>query len=384
MAAESPGRLLENNNIILNLNDPCALASTAWIKPGKVLREVTLSTLGSKACVDFAVKHHLQYVELDAGWYGPEKTGDLRKVSVKPDRPQGDLDLPEVLRYAKEHGIGIILYVNQKPLERYADEIFPLYRRWGVAGVKFGFVNVGSQRWTAWLHAAIRKAGENGLMVDIHDEYRPTGYTRTYPNLVTQEGIRGDEERQPNELQLMSLFCRMPAGPADITVCYYDQRVNQQASHAYQLAKAVCFYCPWQFLYWYDRPAKIGQMPARRQNTLGDEPELEFFDHCPTVWDDTKVLRGEIGEYAVIARRSGSDWFLGGMNASRPQEFEIPLKFLDAGKPYVAHIYSDDPTVPTRTHVRTGRYLVELQFRAADEDAGPRRAGGPHRAGGGW
>ena len=122
-------------------------------------------------------------------------------------------------------------------------------------------------------------------------------------------------------------------------------------------------------------------MPARRQNILGDEPELEFFDHCPTVWDDTKVLRGEIGEYGVIARRSGSDWFIGGMNANRPQEFEIPLTFLDAGKPYVAHIYSDDPTVPTRTHVRIGSLSCRLQYRAADQDAGPRRAGGPHRAG---
>ena len=212
----------------------------------------------------------MQYVEFDAGWYGPEKTGDPRRVAVKPDRPQGDLDLPEVIRYAREHGVGIILYVNQGPLERYADEIFPLYRRWGVAGVKFGFVNVGPQRWTDWLHAAVRKAAAAGLMVDIHDEYRPTGYTRTYPNLVTQEGIRGDEERQPNELQLTSLFCRMLAGPADITVCYYDARVDMQASHAYQLAKAVCFYCPWQFLYWYDRPAHVGQLRASGHNILGD------------------------------------------------------------------------------------------------------------------
>ncbi len=358
MAAESPGRLLEHNDIILNLNDPCALASTAWIKPGKVIREVTLSTLGSKACVDFAVRHHLQYVELDSGWYGPEAAGDPRKVAVKAGRPQGDLDLPEVIRYAKDRGIGIILYVNQKPLERYADEIFPLYHHWGVAGVKFGFVNVGSQRWTTWLHAAVRKAGANELMVDIHDEYRPTGYTRTYPNLVTQEGIRGDEERQPNELQLMSLFCRMLAGPADITVCYFDERVDKQASHAYQLAKAVCFYCPWQFLYWYDRPGNIGKLPARGHNILGDEPELEFFDECPTVWDDTKVLHGEIGEYGVIARRSGEDWFIGAMNASRPRQFEVPLTFLDVGK-YTAHIYSDDPTVPSRTHVRTDRRLVD-------------------------
>ncbi len=352
MLADSPGQLLENNFIILNLNDPCALADTSWIKPGKVIREVTLSTAGSKACIDFCVKHHLQYVELDCGWYGPEKTSDPHRVAVKADRPQGDLDMIEVVRYGKERGVGIVLYINQTPLEKYVDDVLPLYRSWGVQGVKYGFVSVGSQRWTTWLHAAIRKAGENRLMLDIHDEYRPTGYSRTYPNLLTQEGIRGDEEKQPNELHLMTLFTRMLAGPADITVCYYDRRVDDQASHAYQLAKPVCFYSPWQFLYWYDRPGHIGTMKSQGNNILGDEPELEFFDHLPTVWDETKILVGSIGECAVVARRSGAEWFIGGMNADKPRAFDIPLAFLNSGTKYTASIYSDDPSVPTRTHVR--------------------------------
>jgi len=350
MAAESPGRLLENNFLVLNLNDPCALADTSWIKPGKVIREVTLTTVGGKACVDFAVKRGLQYVEFDAGWYGHEydDKADARAVNVDPKRSKGPLDLHEVIRYGNERGIGIILYVNRRALERQLDEVLPLYQKWGVKGVKYGFVNVGSQQWTSWLHMAIGKAAEHKLMVDIHDEYRPTGYSRTYPNLMTQEGIGGDETSPVNTQTLTLQFARFIAGAADNTICYYDARVDKNATHAYQLAKAVCLYSPWQFLYWYDRPA-----------SAQDEPELEFYNHCPTVWDDTKVLQGKMGECAVIARRSGVEWFIGCMNSGEARAFDVPLAFLDAGRKYTAHIYSDDPTVPTRTHVKIERKPVE-------------------------
>ncbi len=357
MVADSPGRLLENNYIILNLNAPCAIADTSWIKPGKVLREVTLTTNGGKACVDFAVEHNLQYVEYDAGWYGPENSdkSDAKTVSVDPKRSKGSLDLHAVIDYAKKRGIGIILYVNRKALERQLDAILPLYEKWGVKGVKYGFVRVGSQKWTSWLHEAVRKAAEHHLMVDIHDEYRPTGYSRTYPNLMTQEGIAGDETSPVNSLTLNILFTRMLAGAADNTICYYDQRVDRNASHAYQLAKAVCFYSPWQFLYWYDRPKaspkKTGGAGGA-ETGIGSEPELEFFDHCPTVWDETKVIYGSIGEYAVMARRSGENWFIGCMNSGKSRTFDVPLEFLYPGTKYIAHIYSDAQNVATRTHVK--------------------------------
>lgn len=363
MVAESAGRLLEQNDLILNLNDPCALADTSWIKPGKVIREVTLTTAGGKACVDFAVQRHLQYVEFDAGWYGHEYAddADATQVNVDPKRSKGPLDLHAVIRYAGERGVGILLYVNRRALERQLDQILPLYRQWGVKGVKYGFVNVGSQQWTAWLHAAVRKAAEHQLMVDVHDEYRPTGYARTYPNLLTQEGIAGDETSPANSLTLTILFTRMLAGPADNTICYYDQRVAANASHAYQLAKGVCLYSPFQFLYWYDRPSasppKAGGAGGA-ETAIGGEPELEFFDHLPTVWDDTRVLHGAIGQYAVLARRSGDQWFLGGMNGDDARTLDVPLEFLEAGRRYIAHIYADDPSVPTRTHVRIDRFTV--------------------------
>jgi alpha-glucosidase len=364
MLGRSPGELLERNYLLLNLNEPCAIDDTSWIKPGKVIREVTLTTAGGIACVDFAAEHNLQYVEFDAGWYGHEYSddSDATTISVDPKRSKGPLDLHHVIDYATQRDIGIILYVNRRALERQLDEILPLYEKWGIKGVKYGFVQVGSQQWTAWLHEAVRKAAQHHLMVDIHDEYRPTGYSRTYPNLMTQEGIAGDETKPSNSLTLTILFTRMLAGAADNTICYYDQRVDDNASHAYQLAKSVCFYSPWQFLYWYDRP---GSSPGRAggagggRNIIGDEPELEFFDHVPTVWDDTKVLHGKIGQYAVIARRSGESWFIGCMNADEPHTFEIPLDFLEKDRQYTSHIYSDDPAVPTRTHVKISRYIVE-------------------------
>lgn len=376
MLGSSPGQLLERNYLLLNLNDPCAVEDTSWIKPGKGIREVTLTTAGGKACVDFAVKRKLQYIEFDAGWYGPEgdDRSDARAVNVDPARSKGPLDLHEVIRYGAERGIGVILYVNRRALERQMHELFPLYRKWGVKGVKFGFVNVGSQQWTTWLHEAIELAAEHQLMVDVHDEYRPTGWSRTYPNLMTQEGVRGDEERQPNEQTLTTLFTRMLAGAADNTICYYDKRVSEQSSHAYQLAKSVCFFSPWQFLYWYDRPPaspeKVGGA-GNAQTTIGDEPELEFFDALPTVWDETRVLHGAIGEYAVIARRKGLEWFVGAMNNREPRTLEVSFSFLGSDARYDAFIFSDDPTVSTRTRVKVevrpvkahGRWTMHLTAR---------------------
>jgi alpha-glucosidase len=364
MLGRSPGELLERNYLLLNLNEPCAIKDTSWIKPGKVIREVTLTTAGGIACVDFAVEHNLQYVEFDAGWYGHEYSddSDATTISVDPKRSKGPLDLHYVIEYATQRGIGIILYVNRRALEKQLDEILPLYEKWGIKGVKYGFVQVGSQQWTAWLHEAVRKAAQHHLMVDIHDEYRPTGYSRTYPNLMTAEGIAGDETKPSNSLTLTILFTRMLAGAADNTICYYDRRVEDNASHAYQLAKSVCFYSPWQFLYWYDRPAGSPRRTGGAggsHNVIGDEPELEFFDHLPTVWDDTKVLHGQIGVYAVIARRSGQSWFIGCMNADKSHTFDVSLDFLDKDRQYTAHIYSDEPAVPTRTSVKIRRRNVD-------------------------
>jgi alpha-glucosidase len=193
-------------------------------------------------------------------------------------------------------------------------------------------------------------------MVDIHDEYRPTGYSRTYPNLMTQEGIRGDEESPPNAMVLNTIFTRMIAGAGDHTNCYFAPRVTEtMGSHASQLAKAVCIYSPWQFLYWYDRPASSPGRKGGAGNSEGfiqEVPELAFFDALPTVWDDTRVLQGYPGEHAVIARRQGEEWFLGALTGDQPRDFSIPLTFLEANQSYEATLYYDDAEAPGPTHVK--------------------------------
>jgi alpha-glucosidase len=341
MVADNAARLLEQNDLLLNLNEPSKIADTSWIKPGKVIRETSLTTVGGKACIDFAKVMNLQYIEFDAGWYGHEydDASDARAVNLDPKRSKGPLDLQEVIRYGKEKGVGVLLYVNRRELERRLDELLPLYKSWGVAGLKYGFVNVGNQKWTTWLHDAIRKAGEAGMMIDIHDEYRLTGNQRTWPNVMTVEGISGNEE-MPGALHNCALpFTRYLCGPADYTPCWYNNRVKNTRAH--QLALAAVYYSPWQFLFWYDSP---GLYKA--------DPELDFWRQIPTVWDDTRVLNARIGAYATIARRTGNDWFVGSINALERRTLNVPLTFLLTGKRYAAQIYSDGaPDGTNRTRV---------------------------------
>jgi alpha-glucosidase len=356
MVAESPGKLVEQNDLFLNLNPPCAIKDTRWIKPGKIMREVTLSTKGAEECVEFCAKHNIQYIEFDAGWYGYEysKSSDASIVDVDPRRnPAKDFDLQRIISRAREKNIGVFLYVNHRALENQADQIFPLYHQWGVAGLKFGFVHVGSHHWTSWVHEAVRKAAENQLMVDIHDEYRPTGFSRTYPNLLTQEGIYGNECMPDADNNTIAPFTRFLAGAADYTICYYHQSGIKnvkgiKTTSAHQLALGVIYYSPLQFVFWYDRPSDYQ-----------GEPEVEFFEHLPTVWDTTKVVCGEIGKYIATARRKGTTWFVGAITNNVGRTLDIPLGFLNTGRNYVASLYTDGgEAVKTRTHVAIGRYLV--------------------------
>jgi alpha-glucosidase len=362
MVADDACRLLEQNDLLLNLNAPSAISDTSWIKPGKVIRETSLTTAGGRACVDFAKTMNLQYVEFDAGWYGHEydDAADARAVNLDPKRSKGPLDLHDVIRYAKENGVGIIVYVNRRELERRLDDLLPLYKSWGVAGMKYGFVNVGSQKWTAWLSDAIRKAGEAGMMIDIHDEYRLTGNQRTWPNVMTVEGIRGNEEMPPATHNCALPFTRSLCGPGDYTPCWYNDRVKNTRAH--QLALGVVTYSPWQFLFWYDNP---GMYKA--------EPELDFWRQMPTVWDDTRALNGKIGAYATLARRSGDVWFVGSVNALERRALPIPLTFLAPGVTYTAHIYADaapDGSGRTRVACSTRRVTAADTLTADMADNG--------------
>jgi alpha-glucosidase len=357
LVAARPGQLLEHNYLILNLNPPNEIKDAKWIHPGKVMREVTLSTAGAKRLVDFAAEQNIEYVHFDAGWYGHEYeiASDATKVNVDPRRnPKGDLDLPEAIRYAKEKGRRVILYVNHRALERQLDVIFPLYRQWGVDGVKFGFVHTGSHRWVVWVHEAVKKAAQHQLVVDIHDNYRPTGFSRTYPNLLQQEGIAGDEEMPTATQSTIYPFTRFIAGAADHTYCFLDKRLKKTKAH--QLALAAINFGPLQYLNWYDRP-----------EAHTNRAEIEFWKEMPTVWDDTRVISGVPGEHIAVARRKGGDWWLGAVTNVDARQLDLALDFLPPEKRFTADIFEDaeNKSVAKRSIEVTRETRLKLALRAS-------------------
>ena len=346
MAADKPGELLEHNDIIQNLNPPCEIAdAAAWVKPGKIMRETTISTEGAIATIDFCAAHNIPYMLFDWQWYMPctSHDGDATKVVAK-------LDMPRVIAYGKEKGVGIWVYVNQHALMKQAKELFPLLHQWGIVGVKSGFVQYASHRWATWVHDLVRLAAENHLLMNIHDEFRPSGFSRTYPNLLTQEGICGNEEF-PDETHNVTLpFTRMINGAADYTICYFDKRLK--TTHAHQLAASLVFYSPLQTIFWYDKPS-----------FYQGEPEIEWFENLQTVFDDTKVLDGAPGKNITMARRKGEDWFVAAMTNNNGSKENISLSFLDKNKTYLASIYTDGgDKVKTRTGVACTYLLVDASM----------------------
>lgn len=351
MAADRPGDLLEHNDIIQNLNLPCEITDAAqWVKPGKIMRETTLTTEGAMATVDFCAAHRIPYMLFDWKWYVPctSHDGDATRVI-------GALDMPRVIAYAREKGVGVWLYVNQHALMKQARELFPILREWGVVGVKSGFVQYASHRWATWLHDLVRLAAENHLLMNIHDEFRPSGFSRTYPNLLTQEGILGNEEFPDATHNTILPFTRMINGAADYTICYYDKRLKN--THAHQLAASLVFYSPLQTLFWYDKPS-----------AYQGEPEIEWFDSLPTVFDDSKVISGHPGKGIAMARRKGLEWYVGLLTNNEGADEDVSLSFLKKGKAYLAQIYTDGGgEVKTPTHVKCLYKLVDatqmLKFR---------------------
>jgi alpha-glucosidase len=281
-------------------------------------------------------------VLFDFKWYGNAFSfdADATKVAIP------DFDLPGIIAYAKDKGIGVWLYVNQQGLLAQSDTLFQTYRDWGVKGVKFGYVQVGSHRWTTWVEKTIQQAAAAHIMVNIHDDWRPTGEQRTWPNLMTAEGIRGNEEMPDATHNTVLPFVRFLAGAADYTICYYDPRIK--TTHAHQLALAVVYYSPLQTLYWYDRPERSH-----------DEPELAFWDRIPTTWDETRVLDGAPGRDVTIARRSGNEWFVGSITNNDARRVKLRLDFLPPGQRYEATIYADDPAVTSATHVGIRQRAVD-------------------------
>lgn len=335
MTADSPGQLIENNDIVLNLNPRNEIEDTSWVKPGKIMRCTKLTTEAGMRNIDFCADHNIQYMLFDWLWYVPctSHDGDATKVIDA-------LDMQRVIDYGKEKGVGLWLYVNQHALMKQMDELFPLLNQWGVAGVKSGFVQYASHRWATWLHDMVRKAADNKLMMNIHDEFRPSGFSRTYPNLLTQEGICGNEEFPDATHNVTLPFTRMINGAADYTICYYDKRLKN--THAHQLAASLVFYSPLQTIFWYDTPS-----------LYGGEPEIKWFEDLQTTFDDSRVLSGYPGKGIVMARRKGAEWFIGAMTNNDGSTETVDLSFLEPGKKYTAEIYTDGgEKIKTKTHVK--------------------------------
>lgn len=335
------------SQLFLKLSQPSAKGVPTWIKPGKLIR-AQLNTQSGLDCIDFAVKHNFQYIMFDAGWYGAEFRSNSDPTQVIPQ-----IDMPRVIQYGKDKGIGVILYVNYVGLRAKLDTILPLYKKWGVSGFKFGFVDGLTQKGLTWVVSAIKKVNDYGFILDIHDNYKPTGLSRSYPALLTQEGIRGDEN-SPDPFHITVLpFTRFLAGPADFTFCYPNSKnsfsKNLKVSKAQQLALTVVYFSPLQSIFWYGQP-----------NDYTNEEEIEFFKYVPTVWNESHYLAGDIGKNISVARRKGDAWFVGNIAGVEDWKSSIKLDFLTKGKSYTATVYEDDnaESIRKRTvNVKKGDYF---------------------------
>ncbi|ANS66664.1 glycoside hydrolase family protein [Streptomyces lincolnensis] len=329
--------LVDNAELVLNLAPESVLDDTSWIKPGKVFR-CELSTAAGLAGVDFAVERGLQYIEYDAGWYGPEFT------TLDATTPIAAIDMPSVMSYAASKGIGVFLYVNRLALTD-ADALFALYKGWGAAGIKLGFINDGTRSMTDQIIEWAATAARHRLLIDMHDDVRPFGFERTYPNYISLEGVRGNEQFPTATHNVTLPFVRNIGGPMDYTICYGQSR--DKTTNAHQMAMAAVYYQPLNFLFWYDKPSKYA-------NTA-NWPGLPWFNAVPVTWDESRTLAGAIGEYIAVARRSGDTWYLGAMTNETARTLSIPLDFLDGdgSTAYTATVYADgEPgSSPFRTPV---------------------------------
>lgn len=380
-----------NKDIILNLNDEPDEEKyhySEWVKPGKALMLGLFNetTDSMRLQIDTAKKCGLDYLILDFGWYGPEfdEKSDPRlnpdklisdendssaladakafmrpyvtqngvfNASEKPfnvyeNCPWGgeiqmapNINIPEIIQYASSQGIGIFLYVNDVQLndrlKRYdVNELFEQFAQWGAVGVKPGFVPDKSQTNEQSTRKIIEAAARHKLMLTVHDEWIQTGIERQYPNLLSAEGVLGDEGITEKQIEgdLNSLFARGIQGFADHTICYPGK-----ASRGFQLASSVLWPTGLNCVYW---PWKNTDTQNRKTIETLPEQEREFWKEMPASWDDLMILKAEISKTAAAARRTNDIWYMGAISAVS-QDISLPLDFLDSNTQYVAEIYYD-------------------------------------------
>ena len=334
---ERDGDLLTNQLVWL-LEKPSQVQDTSWIKPGKVAWDwwnannvygvdfkSGVNTETYKYYIDFAAKYRIPYIILDEGWY---KLGNV--LEVVPE-----INMEELSAYAKQKDVGIILWVVWKTLDDQLEPALDQFARWGVKGIKVDFMQRSDQLLINYYHKVSRETAKRRLLVDFHGDQKPAAMTRTWPNLISAEGVRGLEwskwsaETDPPHTVTLP-FTRMFLGPMDFTpgAMLNAQKDSFRPIHdrpmslgtrCHQLAMYVVYESPLQML--SDSPS----------NYLREPQMMEFLAPVPTEWDDTKVLDGRIGEYVVVARRNGHDWYVGAMTNWTPRELDIDLSFLPEG-----------------------------------------------------
>jgi alpha-glucosidase len=338
---------LIESQMIYKLASPSKIEKTDWIKPGKVAWDwwnawnvynvdfrAGINTETYKYYIDFASEHGIQYVILDEGWY---KFGDL--FDLNPD-----INLNEIIEYGKKKNVGIILWVIWKTLDDQWDRAFDMFTELGIKGIKDDFMQRDDQPIVQYYEKVAKEAAKRNLLVDFHGAYKPTGLGRTFPNVITSEGVRGNEWNKWSEYitpeHTVTLpFTRMLAGPMDFTPgamlngtkdnfkVSFDRPMSQ-GTRCHQLAMYVVYESPLQML--CDNPS----------NYLREKECLDFLSRVPTVWDTTIVLDAKVADYVLIARKNGNEWYIGAMTDWTQRDLTIDFSFLPKGK-YIIEYYQD-------------------------------------------
>ena len=363
----------------LNLNPPNVLPSTAWIKPmkyvgiwwGMHINTMTWSsgpkhgatTANAKRYIDFAAANGFGGVLVEGwnvGWDG-DWIANRNAFSFTQAYP--DYDLAEVARYARQKGVRLIVHNETsggiQNYERQLDSAFALYHSLGVDAIKTGYVtdltSEGHSHYSQFMvrhyRHVIEEAAKYGIAVDVHEPMHDTGERRTYPNMLSREGARGQEYNawsgdggNPPEHETILFFTRLLDGPMDFTPGIFDL-LERSSGHAHrpeeprvrttlakQLALYVVLYSP-------------VQMAADLPGNYDRQPAFQFIRDVAVDWDTTRVLAGRIGDYVVVARRErgGPTWFIGAITDEERRTLDVPLSFLSPGRRYVAEIYADGP-----------------------------------------
>jgi len=332
-------RKLASSNLVYQLSSPEAIENAGWIKPGKVAWDwynannihgvnfkSGLNTATYKYYIDFAAKYNIEYVILDEGW-------SLTTTDILGFNPE--MDVHELIRYGKSKNVGIILWVLWKPLITDLGRILKTYADWGAAGVKVDFMQRADQQMVNYYEEIARVAAQNQLLVDFHGSFKPNGLHRKYPNVLSYEGVRGNENNKWSdqitpEHNLTLPFTRMLAGPMDYTpgamrnankknFAISFERPMSLGTRCHQLAMYVVYESPLQML--CDSPSSYLA-----------EPEIPaFLSQIPTVWDETIILDASVADYILSARRRDDNWYLGGITDLTPRVMEVDFSFLPDG-----------------------------------------------------